>query len=196
MNDKSIILVGPMGVGKSSVAKELSVITGIDYIDVDEMRWEYFIDQHDYDRELVDRLFAESRGVEAFDYMKPFEARFVIYILNKHPFGIFDFGAGYSVYENNELFEKVKSAFSKYKHIVFLRYSDNKDESLIKLRERHTEIPEELYYSLNKGFIESQCNDILATLTIDTKDKSIEEVVALIIDKWRIQDAGTVLLSP
>ena len=45
----NILLIGPMGVGKSSVAKELSNITGLEYIDVDEMRWDFFSSQPDYD---------------------------------------------------------------------------------------------------------------------------------------------------
>jgi len=177
-----------MGVGKSSVAKELSVIAGLEYIDADSARWDYFYAQPDYNAEIVERLFNESKGEEAFQYMKPFEARFVLYILDKYPCGVFDFGAGYSVYEDNELFEMVRSAFSKYKYVIFLRYSEDKRESLKSLRERHTDVPEDLYFKLNKGFIESPCNEILATYTIDTKNKSVREVVDVILGKLRIVD--------
>ena len=168
LTDTCIILIGPMGVGKTSAAKELSEITGLEYIDVDELRWGFFSAQPDYDGEMVDDLFGDSKEEDAFRYMKPFEARLVLYVLDNYQSGIFDFGAGYTVYDDIELFEKVKTAFVKYSNVFFLRYSDDKDESLAALSERHTDIPKEVYYSLNRGFIESPCNEILATYTIDT----------------------------
>ena len=161
--------------------------TGIsDYIDVDEQRWDYFSQQPDYDGLFVEKLFNESKGVEAFGYMKPFEARYAIDIISKYPRSVFDFGAGYSVYQNTELFEQVKAAFSKHRHIVFLRYSENNVESLEVLRERHTDVPKELYYALNREFIESPCNEILSTYIIDTKNKTIQEIVDCVLAKVQL----------
>jgi shikimate kinase len=70
MSVSNIILIGPMGVGKSSAAKALANITGLEYIDVDEMRWDYFSSQPDFNGEMVDKLFDDSREAEAFSYMK------------------------------------------------------------------------------------------------------------------------------
>ena len=183
MFDESILLIGPMGVGKTSAAKAISSTLGMDYIDVDEQRWDYFSQQPDYDGLIVKKLFDESKGVEAFRYMKPFEARYVIDILSKFPCSVFDFGAGYSVYQNMELFEQVRTAFSKHNHIVFLRYSDDPIESLEALRKRHVDIPKELYYALNREFIESPCNEILSTYIIDTKNKAIQEIIDCVLNK-------------
>lgn len=181
MSVNNIILIGPMGVGKSSAAKALANITGLEYIDVDEMRWDYFSSQPDFNGEMVDKLFDDSKETEAFSYMKPFEARFVVHILGKYPCGIFDFGAGYTVYEDEKLFDMVKSALSNYDYVLFLRYSTDSKESIAALY-RHTDIPKELYSALNKGFIESSCNDLLATHTVDTKGKTIDGVVNSILD--------------
>ena len=169
-----------MGVGKSSVAKELSKATELEYIDVDEMRWDFFSAQPDYDMQIVDKLFDDLKILDAFCYMKPYEARLVLHILDKYPCGVFDFGAGYTVYESDDLLKTVKSAFSKYDYIFFLRYSDNNEESLAELY-RHEDIPKEIYYELNKSFINSPCNNELAKYTIDTKDKTIDEVTSLIL---------------
>jgi len=183
MPNESILLIGPMGVGKTSVAKNVSAILGMDYIDVDEQRWDYFLQQPDYDELLVERLFYEDRGVEAFGYMKPFEARYAIHILSKFPGSVFDFGAGYSVYQDVALFEQVKTAFSKHKHIVFLRYADDPIESLEALRGRHADVPEALYCALNKAFIESPCNEMLSTCIIETKNKTVQEVTDCVLRK-------------
>ena len=178
---ESILFIGPMGVGKTSAAKQVASILGMDYVDVDAQRWDYFSRQPDYDARIVDRLFSESRGIEAFSYMKPFEARYAVDILASNAHRVFDFGAGYSVYQSAELFEQVKAAFSKYKNVVFLRYSSDTAESLEALRERHADVPKELYDALNKEFIESPCNQALATHVIDTKGKSTHEVAELVL---------------
>ena len=175
--------LGPMGVGKTSVAKKVSSVLGMDYVDVDEQRWDYFLQQPDYDGLLVERLFNESKGVEAFSYMKPFEARYAVYILTKYPHSVFDFGAGYSVYQDAALFEQVRKAFSRHKYIFFLRYSDDQVESLEALRERHADVPKALYYLLNKEFIESSCNEMLSTYIIDTKNKAIQEIADCVLSK-------------
>ena len=183
--EESIILIGPMGVGKSSAAKEIARILHIDYIDIDNLRWEYFSKQPDYSEQIVDELFNNSKEIEAFCYMKPFEARFTIDFLENNNCGVFDFGAGYSVYEDAELFDKVKKAFQKYKHIIYLKYSDDDIESLEALRNRHGDIPNDLYLFLNGSFVKSSCNEALATSIIETKNKTVHEVVELVLANVR-----------
>ena len=185
MDNESILIIGPMGVGKSSAAKALSSILSIEYINVDELRWEYFYGQTDFNKQFVDQLFNEKKFIEAFAYMKPFEARYAVDILAKYDAGVFDFGAGYSVYQNNELFEKVRTAFAKFKHVILLRYSNDAAESLEALRGRHPDVPEDFYYVFNKEFIESRCNEVLSTCIIDTKNKTVQEVVDLILQKYK-----------
>lgn len=153
----------------------------MEYIDVDELRWDCFAQQPDYDNDIVEALFSTSKEIEAFSYFKPFEARMVVDFLKENPCGVFDFGAGYSVYEDERLFNDVKSVFSQYEYVILLRYSDNADESLEALHKRHADISDELYYALNETFIKSPCNELLATHIVDTKDKTIDEVVHLVL---------------
>ena len=177
MINKSIAFVGAMGVGKTSVAKRVSEVLGMPYVDIDELRWDYFSKQPDYDNELVETLFDNSKEVEAFSYLKPFEARLVADFLEEIRNAVFDFGAGYSVYEDEMLFSKVKSAFSFCETVILLRYSDDADEGLAALQKRHPDVADNLYNALNRVFIESPCNIALATHVIDTKDKTVDEIV-------------------
>jgi len=181
MLKKSIVFIGPMGVGKSSAAKAVASALDLEYIDVDEQRWEYFATQPDYNEQVVEQLFNDSRELEAFRYMKPFEARYAVDLLTRFPCGVFDFGAGYTVYENAEWFEAVRNAFSKHEHIIFLRYSGDPEESLAALRERHPDVPMDVYDALNRCFIESPCNEILASHIINTKNKTVQEVADMVI---------------
>lgn len=181
--DKSVILIGPMGVGKTTAAKEIAKILDMPYIDVDELRWEYFNRQPDYDGQMVEELFNSGKETEAFRYMKPFEARFSVDLLERQMYGVFDFGAGYSVYEDAALFDKVRAAFAKYKQVIYLRYSDDTAESIEALRDRHEEIPDDLYHFLNEGFVKSPCNEALATYIVDTKGKTAESVIETVLTK-------------
>lgn len=181
MPNTRIIFIGPMGVGKTSVAKRIAEILKLPYIDIDELRWGYFEQQPDYDHQAVEELFETSQEIKAFAYFKPFEARLVVDFLKEYPGGVLDFGAGYSVYEDQALFEKVRTAFSQCKHVILLRYSDDAQETLEALHKRHEEIPDHLYYALNQAFIESPCNERLATCVIDTKGQTIEAVVNAVL---------------
>lgn len=183
MQKESIVVIGPMGVGKTSVSKKLAETLDLEYVDVDELRWEYFSAQPDFDNDVVKGLYQSGDTAGAFHYMKPFEARFVEHIVKKHSAAVFDFGAGYTVYEDNALFLRVKACLSPYRHVVFLRYSPDTQESLDALQTRHAEAPETLYALLNQQFIESPCNGILATHVVDTKDKTVEEVVQEVVEK-------------
>lgn len=178
---EKIILIGPMGVGKSSVAHSLAARFDSPVIDIDELRWGSFARMPGYDDNIVKKLFDSDRGAEAFAYMKPFEAQLVVQVLEEYGQGIFDFGAGYTVYEDRALFEQVRRAFAPYRHIFLLRYSADPEESLNALKERH-DIPEALYYALNRPFIESPCNAALARHIIDTKAKTIAQIAAEIGD--------------
>lgn len=181
MYGNKIILIGAMGVGKSSVAKELAKRMNMQYIDIDELRWDYFAQFPDYDEKKVDELFATENEIAAFQYFKPFEAKFTVSVLQKFSSGVFDFGAGYTVYNDENLFSMVKSAFSPYKNVILLRYSTNAAESFEALRSRHADVPEKIYNTLNTEFINSPCNEILATQIINTKGLSVNEIVDVII---------------
>lgn len=79
------------------------------------------------------------------------------------------------MYDDPALFERVQMAFAPYENIVCLRYTQDPEESLAALSKRH-DLPEELYFHLNRTFIQSPCNGMLARHTVDTKGKTAEQV--------------------
>ena len=181
MDSKSIVIIGPMGVGKTSVSTIIAERLHLAYVDVDELRWDFFFAQPDFDNNAVKALYQRGDTEAAFAYMKPFEARYAAHILQQYTSAVFDFSAGYTVYADDALFTSVQASLAPYKHVVFLRYSADPQESLAALQTRHAEAPEALYAALNKQFIESPCNGMLATLTVDTKHKIIDQVADEVI---------------
>ena len=76
-------------------------------------------------------------------------------------YGIVDFGAGHSVYDDQEIFEKVKSMLKPFKNIVLLLPDKDEEKSLNIMKSRSTGDIRD-----NKKFFESPCNKELATITV------------------------------
>lgn len=179
MNGMCIILIGPMGVGKSTAAAALAKRLGIPHIDFDELRWDYFKRMPDYNPNAGKDMGRD----DFFAYIKPFEVRLVETILAEYECGIFDFGAGFSVYDDPALFNRVKDALEPYPNVIHLRYSDDADECGQVLLARNDLTVEEAasYRAMNYAFIKSPCNGLLAKRTVDTKGLDPGQVADAIV---------------
>lgn len=176
MNDEiifsqSILLIGPSGAGKSTVADELCKITGmqrlcLDYI-ANQDRKSGFIKRFRNDEEYYLYLIelqlkrAQDLGIS----------------------GVVDFGAGHSVYDDEEIFERVKTILNKFKNVVLLLPSEDLEESLQLLSKRSTGD-----YSPNRKFITSPCNGELATIIIYEQGRTPNQIAQDII--YRINNRG------
>ncbi len=200
--NSSIILIGPMGVGKTSVAKIVAEKLNKKYIDIDELRGSYYIKMKGFDMEELMSLTDEAW----YNYMKPFEAQMVKLVLDEFEDAVFDFGAGHSVYKDDEHIASVEKSLKPYKNVIFLRYSLDDQESLNVLDKRHSDVPDEMkpfLRRLNEYMIKSKCNEKFAKYIIDTKSLSIEETAERVINiygikknLWNEYQKGTEIQSP
>jgi hypothetical protein len=87
---KNIILLGPMAVGKTTTAKYLSTITGIDFIEIDEIRNKFF-NKIDYNHSEAMREFEKDGFVGLTRYWKPYELHTILRSLEEYEYKIFDF---------------------------------------------------------------------------------------------------------
>ena len=181
--NSTIILMGPLGAGKTTVGQLLAKQLGIPFCSVDTVRPAY------YQRVGYDQTAAASgKGVR--DVMrsgKPFEARMVEMVLAEH-YGVIDFGASNSVYDEADLLARVEKALAPYPHVILLLPSPDADESAEILKNRLTrmltearkEFSDELF-ELNEYFIRHPSNRRLAKQVIYTKDKMPEEICSEIL---------------
>src|SRR5574339_244308 len=127
-HDNEIILIGPIGSGKSTVAELISMKTGLPRRSMDELRWHYY-DEIGYDRDFA----RQKRTAEGFwglyRYWKPFEIYAVKRILEDFHDCIFDFGGGHSVYEDEAQFAQVQNLLAPYPHVILLIPSSDREES-------------------------------------------------------------------
>jgi len=178
----TIVLMGPLGVGKTTVGKLLAKELGLPFCSVDEVRGSYYR-KVGYDQALAAEIAASDQGIQGvLRYSKPFEARMVELILADH-YGIIDFGASNSVYEDQKLFTRVEHVLAPYPNVILLIPSPDPDESIAVLKNRLTqmlieqgkEFTDELFL-LNEYFIRHPSNRQLAKQVIYTKDKTPREI--------------------
>ena len=85
--------------------------------------------------------------------------------------GVADFGAGHSVYNDEEIFRGIKEILSKFKNIVLLLPTPDIDTSLEIMARRSTG-----EYDHNEQFIRSHCNRDLATMVVYENGRTPREV--------------------
>jgi len=168
IRDNTIILIGPMGTGKSTIAKLLA------------------------DSEKKQRLAVDSRGQfeelykreRSFRNFKNFEFALTGTILGslKSPC-VIDFGAGHSIYEDSVLREKMKAMCAQFKNIILLLPSKDNETSRQVLLERRKIKPGSHKDKDNWHFITAPNKYELATDIIYEEGKSPEEISKEILER-------------
>lgn len=164
VTDNSIILIGPMGVGKSSVAKELHEMTGMPRFSLDN-------------KEQLKELYAKQGN---FLSKKDFELYLTGSVFNnlKEP-AIIDFGAGHSIYKTPLATYEFQRLMKKFKNVVFMLPSKDKEEALKIINERvlkRGQNNEVDFTKINEEHLESPSNEMVATIKIYTEGMNPSEV--------------------
>lgn len=170
--EESIILIGPSGAGKSTVAEELKKKTGMQRLCLDG---------------IANR--ARDTGVmRKFKNADEFNSYMISETLERAKregsYGIVDFGAGHSVYDDREIFEKVKSMLKPFKNIVLLLPDKDEEKSLHIMESRSTGDTRD-----NKKFFESPCNKELATMIVYGNNRQPLEIADEIIQCIKEKDS-------
>lgn len=169
--ENSIILIGPMGVGKSTVARELCKKISLPRVSLDN-------------KEQLARYYSQR---DKFSHSKEFEFYLTASVLTdlKKP-AVIDFGAGHSIYENPIMFFEVKKLITSFSNVVFLISSEDKEKSMEILNKRISKrdgnIPKAT--ADNKHFTErSNLNSQLASIIMYTQNKTPSEVAEELIGR-------------
>lgn len=157
--EESIILIGPSGAGKSTVAEELRKKTGMQRLCLD----------------IIANRARDTGFMRNFKNADEFNSYMILETLERvkkdGSYGIIDFGAGHSVYDNQEIFERVKAMLKPFKNIVLLLPDKDEEKSLDIMKNRATGDTRD-----NKKFFESPCNKELATMIVYGNNRQPEEI--------------------
>lgn len=185
----TIILIGALGAGKTTVGHLLAEKLDMPFCSVDEVRSGYY-ERVGYEETVAAQIAASDQGIQGvLQYSKPFEARMIEMVLADHH-GIIDFGASNSVYDDEDLFARVEKALAPFPNVILLLPSPDLDESAEILKNRlirmltdaGKEFSDELF-ELNRYFVQHPSNHRLAKQVIYTRDKTPEMICEEIVQK-------------
>lgn len=168
-----VILIGPPCVGKTTLARLLSIRLNRPHYSLDALGWGYYAEAG-YDHQLG-RKIREAGGFAAYlRYMEPFAAHAVRRFLEAYDDCVVDFGAAHSVYEEAARFAEVRRAISPRDTVILLQPSSDREASVTILKERRR---------MSIGGVDAikyvaayHAAHHLAKLTVYTKGKRPEDV--------------------
>ena len=173
-----IVLIGPIGVGKSTVAPRVAELLGRQVVDLDELRGELYATL-DYDNAVADAVYERDGVAGLLGYWKPFELALVEHAV-RLPDAVLDFGAGHSHFEDEGQFARVAAALAPH-HVVLLLPSDDIDRSERILAARQPEEYRDVSAELNAMFLRSRSNAALADRVVITGERTPDEVAADVV---------------
>ena len=179
--NSSIILIGPIGVGKTTVGRLLAERLVLPLCSVDDVRSGYY-EKVGYDKSRAASIGAteeEIRGV--LRYAEPFDVQMIKMLLAEFQRGVIDLGASNSVFDNADLLTQVEHVLAPHPNVILLVPSRDKKESagILKIRltkmlaEEGKSFSDELF-KLNEYFIQHSSNYQLAKQIIYTESKAPE----------------------
>ena len=195
MTKSIIVLIGPMSVGKSTLAIKLAKELGVPRVELDEVRGRFY-GEIGYDEKHASEVVGKEGMKGLIQYWKPFQAHAVERALDEYDNCVMDFGAGHSVYEDPELFSRVEKALQPIQFVFLILPSPELDRSVEIVNQRFSDLlinevgkidPELL--DLNEHFVRHPSNALLAKKTFYTEGNSIKATSQAILD-WIEEEGG------
>jgi AAA+ ATPase superfamily predicted ATPase len=163
-----VILIGPRGVGKTTVAKILTESLRLKYVSLDE---------EEKNLDISIRQTPEGR----------FETVKSVFEKYQNDACVFDFGSFHSFYIEEHLFNEIYKLLHPEENVFLLLPSVNIEESEQLLFEMNAQqIPEPLLSMVsrsNSNIVQSPQNEQLAKHTVFTKDLNFEQIAEIIISR-------------
>ena len=175
-----VILIGPIGAGKSTLSKLIAEKLGIPCRHMDQVRVRYY-KEIGYDDDLAQQILSKDSFLGLYRYWKPFEAHAVERLLSENEEVVIDFGGGHSVYEDDALFARVQKALAPYPYVILILPSPDKEKSVKILNERTGGVVSE-GFDFHEHFVTHHSNYDLAKHIVYTEGKTPEETCAEIVE--------------
>lgn len=200
MESDSILLMGPLAAGKSSIGLELSKRLNLKNYPIDRLKW-YYRFKNGYDLSRGTELLRSKGFKSLIEYTKQyFGIDEIKEILNNFK-GILDLGATDTYCITLKEFAQLYLLFKPYKNSFLILPSEDDDKTefilnqrLLQRYERHPFKEEVLdsYLNMNKEFIKHSVLNVFANHIIYVNDRTIDQVCYEIESKLILSDQTNV----
>ncbi len=191
---REIVLIGPIGVGKSTQSKLLSEALGLPRWAMDDLRWRYY-EEIGYDDHLARQIEQSEGFLGLYRHWKRFEIHALERLLSEHADRVIDLGGGHSVYEDDAFFARARAAFEPYANVVLLLPSPDLDESVRLLTER-TGPCDSGGIDFHEHFVKHHSNHELAKVVVYTKGQTPEAIRDDILKRVRFPILSVDIRAP
>jgi len=165
----SIILIGAIGVGKSTQAQLLSEKLNMPRCSYDDVKGKYW-QKLGLNTETAKYISKEYGSYAMISYMNEFKYKTVCAIVEDHPGHVIDFGGGAQTFDEPHQIAKVQAAFAPYANVFFLTPSTDLATNIKTLPGLKEDFP------INAYLIMHPTNELLAKHTVYTLGKSPEMI--------------------
>jgi len=172
----TIILIGPIGAGKSTQAKLLEEALEMPRCSYDEVKGRYW-KELGLSKENAQAIAEEHGEYAMISYMNEFKSKTVVSIVRDHPGHVIDFGGGAQTFDEAHQVELVRQVFEPITDVFLLLPSHD----LVTNIEILPGLKED--YAINAYLIMHATNELFAKKTIYTQGKTPEETKQDIINK-------------
>lgn len=168
--NKTYVLTGPIGVGKSTLAGLLGKDLGLPVCTYDEIKDKYRY-KIGLSREKALEINKNEGAYAMIQYMNEYKSQILEPIISDHPNHIIDLGAGAHSFDEPHQIERARKAFDLVNEVILLMPSKDLEvniNSLPGFKEN---------WEVNTYLIMHPTNKLFATKTVYTKDKTPEKVL-------------------
>lgn len=171
----TILLLGPVGVGKTTVGARLSARLGLPLVSMDAIRRRYYAEAG-YSEEEEQAIRAQAGFAGVLDYWKRFDLHAIRRALEEHPDSIIDVGAGQTVFEDEADLQALVMLLAAYPNVILLLPSPDIETTLTVLDTRLRRRTAIRGVPLDVYLLTHPANRTLATRTVYTVDRTPAEI--------------------
>ncbi|BAY85339.1 shikimate kinase [Calothrix parasitica NIES-267] len=188
-----IVLIGSSNTYKTSVGKLIAEQLDLPFISLADISEQYYL-KIGFSKTQQEQAWEENGADGFYRYIQPFNAYAIEKVVSEHQESVIEFAPEESVYDNDQLLEKIERILQPLTHVILLLYSSDIEESLRVIEESNTAIVNGM--PINEHFVRYHSNHDLANYVVYTKDKTPEQTCEDVLSKVNPSDSDIILIGP